>query len=43
MPESKCICIWDYCKVAKRIALKVACTVCYPIDREAENARSSNL
>lgn len=34
--EKKCTCEWAFCKVAKRIALKVACTVCYPIEETNE-------
>lgn len=30
--KSKCKCIWNYCTVAKRIALKTACAVCYPVE-----------
>lgn len=27
-----CTCVWDYCEVAKRVALKKACNNCYPIE-----------
>lgn len=33
---NKCTCVWDYCKVAKRIALKKACFACYPVIKEVK-------
>lgn len=38
----KCSCVWDYCPVAKRIALKVACFTCYPIIKENSNDGQRN-